>query len=360
MHNSTIAMNSLKSLIPSLLLIAIYFIADEFFGPVIGTITAFLLGCAEFIYTRIREKIYDKVVLWTTLFFCIPGLLAFLSEDSLASHLQPAIIETGLCILFGVFAFSTTDLTATLPAGYRKNIHLSDQQLKSMRQSIKVLFYLLCIHTIISFIALLFMDAATADFISSPLLYILLGIYFITLFIHNRIRLNKMKKEEWLPLVNEKGEVTGQAPRSVCHSGSKLLHPVVHLHIINDQQAIFLQKRSMKKDLLPGKWDTAVGGHIGVNEKIEEALKRETFEELGITDFDARFLGSYVWESPREKELVFSFLCTRYNRIQIDNDEVDEGRFWTRQEIEKAIRQQDLTPNFAHEYKLLLSKLKFS
>lgn len=63
----------------------------------------------------------------------------------------------------------------------------------------------------------------------------------------------------------------------------------------------------MKKDLLPGMWDTAVGGHIGVNEKVEDALKREASEELGITDFEARFLGNYVWESPRERELVFLF-----------------------------------------------------
>ena len=54
-------------------------------------------------------------------------------------------------------------------------------------------------------------------------------------------------------------------------------------------------------------WDTAVGGHIGVNEKVEDALKREASEELGITDFEARFLGNYVWESPRERELVFLF-----------------------------------------------------
>ncbi|MEI3155331.1 MAG: NUDIX domain-containing protein [Odoribacter sp.] len=165
-----------------------------------------------------------------------------------------------------------------------------------------------------------------------------------------------MKKEEWLPLVNEKGEVIGQAPRSICHSGSKLLHPVVHLHIINDQREIFLQKRSMKKDLLPGKWDTAVGGHIGLNEKVEDALKRETCEELGITDFEARFMGSYIWESPREKELVFSFICTRYNTIRIDNDEVDEGRFWNKTEIEKGIQANLLTPNLIHEYNNLLLK----
>ena len=69
--------------------------------------------------------------------------------------------------------------------------------------------------------------------------------------------------------------------------------------------------------------------------EIEDALKRETFEELGITKFKARFLGSYVWESSRERELVFPFLCTSHDAIHINNDEVDEGRFWSRKEIEQ-------------------------
>lgn len=38
-------------------------------------------------------------------------------------------------------------------------------------------------------------------------------------------------KEEWFPLVNEKGETIGKATRKECHNGSKMLHPVVHLHI---------------------------------------------------------------------------------------------------------------------------------
>lgn len=349
-------MNPVKSLLPSLLLIAIYFIADEFFGPVTGTITALILGGAEFIYTRIREKVYDKMILWTTLFFCLTGLLAIYAADSAIARLQPAIIETALCLLFGILAFTGADLTATLPAAYRKNLQLSPQQLRRMRRAIQLLFWLLCAHTLTAYIALLAFTEKTAGFISGPLLYIILGGYFLITFIHNRIRSARMKKEEWLPLVNEKGEVTGQAPRSLCHSGAKLLHPVVHLHIVDKQNRLFLQKRSMKKDLLPGMWDTAVGGHIGLNEKVEDALKRETFEELGITDFEARFLGKYIWESPRERELVFSFLCTRYNQIHIDNDEVDEGRFWSRQEIDEGIRQNQLTPNLIHEYQLLLSK----
>ena len=96
---------------------------------------------------------------------------------------------------------------------------------------LRILFILVALHTLLAYTAILFLPEDTAKFITTPLLYIILGTYFVVFFIYNRLLLRKMKKEEWLPIVDEKGEVTGQAPRSICHSGSKLLHPVVHLHI---------------------------------------------------------------------------------------------------------------------------------
>ena len=92
-------------------------------------------------------------------------------------------------------------------------------------------------------------------------------------------------KEEWFPVVNEQGETIGKATRKECHSGSKILHPVVHLHIFNESGDLYLQKRSMSKDIQPGKWDTAVGGHIDYGETVETALRREVREELGVVDF---------------------------------------------------------------------------
>lgn len=348
---------SFKQLYPSFILIAAYLIADEFFSPLFSVLFILLLGIAEFIYTRIREQENDKMVLWTTLFFCIPGILTIVAPGSKITQLQPAIIETLLCLLLGIFAFSRIDLTSTLPANYRKTIHLDETRQKNVKKLFKILFLILCIHNLFAYVALLTFTESAASFITGPLLYGIIGIFFITILIRNLILRKNMQKEEWLPLVNEKGEITGQAPRSLCHSGSKLLHPVVHLHIINHKNEFFLQKRSLKKDLLPGFWDTAVGGHIGLNEKVEDALKREAYEELGITDFEARFLGNYIWESPGEKEMVFSFLCTRYDHIRIDNDEVDEGKFWTVPEIENRTTQKQLTPNFIHEYQTLLKNI---
>ena len=111
--------------------------------------------------------------------------------------------------------------------------------------------------------------------------------------------------QEMFPIVDEQGNITGTATRGECHSGSKLLHPVVHLHIFNANGDLYLQKRPEWKDIQPGKWDTAVGGHIDLGESVDIALRREANEELGITDFTPERLASYVFESEREKELVF-------------------------------------------------------
>ncbi|MBO5225332.1 MAG: NUDIX domain-containing protein [Parabacteroides sp.] len=162
-------------------------------------------------------------------------------------------------------------------------------------------------------------------------------------------------KEEWFPLVNEVGETIGKATRKECHSGSKLLHPVVHLHLFNEAGELYLQKRSMTKDIQPGKWDTAVGGHMDYGETVEEALRREVREELGVTDFEPQFMTRYVFESAVEKELVNTFRTTYSGTITPDPSELEEGRFWKQSEILENLGKGVFTPNFEQEYKRLFT-----
>lgn len=156
--------------------------------------------------------------------------------------------------------------------------------------------------------------------------------------------------EERFPLVDEEGRVIGSATRGECHSGTKLLHPVVHLHVFNSKGELYLQKRPDWKDIQPGKWDTAVGGHIDYGETPEEALAREAKEELGIIDFTPERMGMYIFESLRERELVYVNRTTYDGAIQPSTEELNGGRFWSPQEILSAIGQGILTPNFESEY----------
>ena len=158
-------------------------------------------------------------------------------------------------------------------------------------------------------------------------------------------------QSERFPLVDEEGNVTGMATRGECHNGSKLLHPVVHLHVFNSRGEVYLQKRPSWKDIQPGKWDTAVGGHIDYGETPEEALTREVGEELGITDFKPERIGKYVFESRRERELVYVSRTTYDGLIRPSAEELDGGRFWSVDEIRAAIGQEILTPNFESEFR---------
>ena len=163
-------------------------------------------------------------------------------------------------------------------------------------------------------------------------------------------------QQEIFPIVDEDGTVTGSATRGECHSGSKLLHPVVHLHVFNSKGEVYLQKRPEWKDIQPGKWDTAVGGHVDYGETPEIALKREVREELGITDFKPEVVDKYVFESKRERELVYVNRTTYDGEIKPSADELDGGRFWSMQEIREAMGKDILTPNFESEFKRCFAK----
>lgn len=169
--------------------------------------------------------------------------------------------------------------------------------------------------------------------------------------------------QEMFPIVDEEGNIVSAATRGECHGGSRLLHPVVHLHLFNSSGELYLQRRPLWKDIQPGKWDTAVGGHIGLGESVEQALVREVREELGICLEDSPLTSSltssltpspvrlthYVFESERERELVFVHKLI-YDGPVSPSEELDGGRFWSISEIRENIGKGLFTPNFESEF----------
>ena len=162
---------------------------------------------------------------------------------------------------------------------------------------------------------------------------------------------------EWFPVVEPSGLVVGRSTRSYCHSGAKPLHPVIHIHIIDRFSRIYLQKRAMNKDIQPGKWDTAVEGHVSYGEGILEAVYREASEELGFTDFNPIYLETYQFESEIEKEMVNVFAVVGSYELHPDLAEVAEGRWWDLSDIDANLDKGVFTPNFESEFRMIRKSL---
>lgn len=156
--------------------------------------------------------------------------------------------------------------------------------------------------------------------------------------------------KEMFPVVDENGQLLGAITRGEAHGGSKILHPVVHLHVFNDKGELYLQHRPAWKDIQPDKWDTACGGHVDLGENVQQALQREVREELGITDFTSETLGHYVFESKRERELVYVHKTIYNGEVRPSEEELAGGRFWSKEEIISQLGKGVFTPNFESEY----------
>lgn len=348
----------LLQLLPGFIPLLVFIIADEIWGTKVGLMVAIASGCIELTYYWIKDKKFDRFILFDTLLIIGLGLMSIWLDNDVFFKIKPALIGLIMCIFMAISVFTPSNLLLNMSKRYMKGVELTDQQYLQMKAGMKVMFWIFLGYTALVFYSVWFLSTEAWGFISGGLFYILFGVYFLFEFIRNKIKQKKLQNEEWLPLLNEKGEVVGKAPRSVCHSGKQYLHPVVHLHVINKKGDIFLQKRPMHK-IQPGKWDTAVGGHVSFGETIEQGLEREAREEIGLTDFKPAFLSNYIWESDIERELVFCFRIDYDKPLQINKEELTDGRFWPLEEIQKNLNAGIFTPNFEMEYiKILKPAMK--
>ncbi len=328
----------------------------------VGLVVALMIGLVEMGIVWFHEKRLDRFVLLDTALLVALSGISILLENEIFFKLKPALIELILVAILGVSVFSPVDIVGTMTRKYMKGVEMNEFQAALFKRNLRNLFYIVIAHTALVFYSAFYMSKEAWAFISGGLFYILFFIYFGFEFVRNRRLARKSiprsevtsyEDEEWLPVVEQDGKIIGKAPRSFCHNGDKILHPVVHLHVFNPNGHIYLQKRPMQKLVQPGKWDTAVGGHISFGEDLQTALRREAFEEIGLENFSAKPLGSYLWESDLESELVYYFISYDFQKIRLHSEEVEEGKFWSPSQIEKNLGQNIFTPNFEFEYQLL-------
>ncbi|MFZ0389387.1 MAG: NUDIX domain-containing protein [Calditrichia bacterium] len=348
----------MKNFTVGFLPLLVFIIADSFFGLTAGLIIAIVFGLSELGYTWYRERRFDRFILFDTGLILSLGLISLILHNDIFFKLKPGLVELILVVLLAVTAFSNNPLLIRMTGRYMKGVTFSPEQIGMMQRMMRRMFYLFFIHTILIFYSAFYLSKEAWAFISGGLFYIITGGLFLFEFLRARWHGIRQKRqfgaEEWFDVVEPDGKIIGRAPRSQVHGNPQLLHPVVHLHIVNHSGEIFLQKRSLKKDVQPGKWDTAVGGHIQSGETVDRALRREMEEELGISGGEVRPLFRYVHRNNLESELVHGFILQDDGPFYPHPQEISEARFWSVEEIQHSIGKEVFTPNFEKEFGLLM------
>lgn len=167
------------------------------------------------------------------------------------------------------------------------------------------------------------------------------------------VRRKKSERQEMLPVIQENGLVTAMSDKAYCHNGSHLLHPVVHLYVIDREERIYLKKRLRKKDHNPGYWDISAEGHVIYGESIMESLYRAAASELNLKGFNPIYLRAYRCDTDRDSEFVIIFAAVGSFDLVPDSD----GRWWSLAEIEKSLGSEVFADNFPSEFKSIIHQL---
>ncbi len=163
---------------------------------------------------------------------------------------------------------------------------------------------------------------------------------------------------EEVDIVDAHDNVVGREKREEAHKKG-LLHRVVHVMVFDPDGKLFVQQRSLSKDVYPGFWEGSLSGHVMRGESYIDAAERELHEELGVCISRKSLKEVLLFGLHDEKERVFAklFVVKDFKSdVKLDSDEVKSGGFWKMQKVETELQKGKL---FFHPlFKKVLEEFK--
>jgi isopentenyldiphosphate isomerase len=162
--------------------------------------------------------------------------------------------------------------------------------------------------------------------------------------------------DELFDVVDQHDRVTGQARRADVHA-QKLWHRAIHVLVFDRTGRVFLQRRSMAKDIAPGRWDSSCSGHLDAGEDYDAAAVRELEEEIGLERASAptRWLrldacAQTGWE------FVWVYRLEHEGPFRLHPAEIMDGAWYEPALLDQALRERP--DDFAGAFRYLWERLE--
>ncbi len=153
-----------------------------------------------------------------------------------------------------------------------------------------------------------------------------------------------MVQNEIVVIVDEQNNVIGGQARSAMRMHG-LIHRAAYILVFNSNGKIFVQKRTLRKDVYPGYYDVAAGGVVLHGETYEEAARRELLEELGIKEVSLTRLFDFFHAEENNRIWGRAYKCIYDGAMVLQEEEIESGLFLDIEEILQNAGNKRFTPD---------------
>lgn len=150
--------------------------------------------------------------------------------------------------------------------------------------------------------------------------------------------------DEIVAIVDERNNVVGSVPRREMRA-KRLPHRSTYILVFNSQRQLYVQKRTLTKDIFPGYYDPAAGGVVLAGESYEESARRELEEEMGIRDIPLNWLFDFYYSDEHTRVWGGVFSCVYVGRIVLQPEEIESGSFMCISDILRRAQAEPYTPD---------------
>lgn len=347
-----------------LLPLLLFMFLDNYFSYLLSFIIGitFCFVCI-FLYTfLVKDKIYIFMLLPSAVTLILYSLFLSLKIEPVLYKYSPLITEVLLVT------------TLTITGFFRGYIHRRIRQAKlnpfrrtRIRTQLNEFFFVAQIvqnaYTLHLFFILIYWivtfespDAGPGSFVVREL-NLIMGLAIIG---YEHIRLSLMhgslKKEMWLPVLDNDQRVTGCVARSVSRSTrKKYFHPIVRIAVMYNGM-LYLEKRDKDDYVAPDLLDYPLYKYVLFRHTLEDTVK-EILEEKGIPPSEApRYLIKYVYEDDRVKHLVSLYVLRIRSEEELErliSRDGKAGKLWTSKQIEENLDKGIFSSYFEKEFPYL-------
>lgn len=149
---------------------------------------------------------------------------------------------------------------------------------------------------------------------------------------------------EFVQIVDENNEEIAAVTRRLMRE-QNLIHRASYVLVFNSRVELFVQQRTLSKDIYPGYHDVAAGGVVMAGESYEESAARELAEELGVKDVPLLPCFDHYFEDEGNRVWGRVFRCRHEGPFTLQPEEVAGGRFMTLAQVMALSEREPFTPD---------------